>query len=129
MLRLLAEEMGVRVREDKDTVVPVDRAKLCAHVARQAGVTDGMLVAGPHALAHLEARNYRDVSARGPAVRDQRRHFVSSELWDRLGRARRRDSALELVVTKPLLSAQAAAWNFPAAGADDPSDVRLTKSI
>jgi hypothetical protein len=39
--------MGIGVREDKDTVAPLDRAELCAHVARQACVTDRMHVASP----------------------------------------------------------------------------------
>jgi hypothetical protein len=45
--RILAEGMGIGVREDKDTVAPLDRAELCAHVARQACVTDRMHVASP----------------------------------------------------------------------------------
>jgi len=33
---------------------PLDRAELCAHVARQACVTNRMHVASPHTLAHEE---------------------------------------------------------------------------
>jgi len=61
VLRLLAEEMGFGIREDKDAVIPLNRPKLCAHVARQAGVTDRMAVAGPDALAHFEARDHLNV--------------------------------------------------------------------
>ena len=38
MLRLLTEEVGVRVRKDKNAMIPVDDAELSARVARQASV-------------------------------------------------------------------------------------------
>lgn len=56
VLRLLAEEMGVGIREDKDAVIPLNRPKLCAYVARQAGVTDRMAVAGPEWLLRARTR-------------------------------------------------------------------------
>ena len=44
MLRLLAEEMGVGVWENKDAVVAVDRAELAARIARQARMVDGFML-------------------------------------------------------------------------------------
>ena len=86
VLRLLAEEMGVGIREDKDAVIPLNRPKLCAYVARQGGCDrpdgccgPGMAVAGPDALAHFVARDHRNVSARRLAVCDQGCHVVGGE--------------------------------------------------
>ena len=64
MLRLLALEMGVRVREDEDTMIPVDRAELRANVAGQASVPDWMHITGSYALTDFEASIHGDLPAR-----------------------------------------------------------------
>ena len=64
MLRLLPKQCGVGVREDLDTVVPIDGSALSARIARQARVPQRMDIAGAHALAHLEPGCHVYVSAR-----------------------------------------------------------------
>src|ERR1700676_5277236 len=95
MLWLLAEEMGVTVREDIHAMVPADRTKFPARVAWQARVTDRMHVAGAHALAHLETRGHRHVPPRMRASIEHE-YVVGSERRDRLGRARLQRAALDL---------------------------------
>jgi hypothetical protein len=48
VLRLLAEEMGVRIREQEDAVIALDGPRSCTHIAWQARVADRMHVACPH---------------------------------------------------------------------------------
>ena len=96
MLRLLAQGMGVGVREDVDAMVPMDRAKLAARVARQARVPSRMDVAGPYALTHPEAGLDRYFSVRRSALRDHSRNGTRNKHRRRLWRIQNRLSTLDL---------------------------------
>jgi hypothetical protein len=58
MLALFAEELRIRVWEQKDTMVEHDLADLAPRVPGQPGMADGVDVASPNALAHLKQRGY-----------------------------------------------------------------------
>src|SRR2546425_5769111 len=61
-LRLLAQTVGVAVREDVHAVQAVDDAALSARVAGQPRVAAGMDVARDHGIAGSEARPRRRLS-------------------------------------------------------------------
>src|SRR6266851_1697674 len=96
MLRLLAEVVSVGVRKDKYAVVAVDDAELSARVAREARMTHGMNVARTHALARLEARRNRHVTAGRHTFRNQRRRLLNSERRGGNAIARSRLAGFEL---------------------------------
>src|ERR1700737_4072895 len=96
MLRILAEEMCVGVREDKNSIVTVDRAEFSARVTWQTRVAHKINVASANALAGLELRSHRHIAACWHAFRNQHGHFLHGERRDRLGRALGWDSAFYL---------------------------------
>src|SRR6266571_1400621 len=96
MLRLLAEVVSVGVRKDKYAVVAVDDAELSARVAREARMTHGMNVARTHALARLEARRNRHVTACRHTFRDQCCRFLSGQRGNCNGGARRKFASFDL---------------------------------
>src|SRR5713101_2054865 len=83
MLRFLAEKMGIRVGEDKHTVVAVDGAQFAAHVTRLTCMTRRIDIARTYALPRLESRGDRNVTARWYALRNQLRRLVSAERRNR----------------------------------------------
>src|SRR6516165_2334628 len=96
MLGPLADEVSVGVRKDKDAVIPLNRPGLASSVARQARMTHRMHIAGPHALACLEAGYHVYAPARGHAFRDERGRLLNREGRRHLGLALGWDSALDL---------------------------------
>src|ERR1700676_3818971 len=99
MLRLLAEEMCMGVRKNKDAVVAIDQAEFAACVAREARVPDRMHIPCAHAIAGSETRSYRDVAVRGHTFCNQRGSFFRSECGSRFGRSLGRFPALKLGAT------------------------------
>src|ERR1700758_1030838 len=55
VLRLLAEKMCVRVREDKDAVAADDQTLLASRISGQASVAHGIYVPGADLLSQFEA--------------------------------------------------------------------------
>jgi len=64
VLRLLAKEVGVRIREQEDPVIAFDGSSSCTNIAWKARVADWIHVASPHQLADRETRRYRFGSPR-----------------------------------------------------------------
>ena len=85
MLRLLAEEMRIGIRENKDAVVAIDHAELAARVAREARMPDRMHVPCAHAIAGSKTRSYRNIAARWNAFCNQHGNFFGSERGDCFG--------------------------------------------
>src|SRR5579859_3146709 len=89
VLRLLAEEMCVRVREDKDAVAANDQTLLASRIAGQASVAHGIYVPGADLLSQFEAS--RGLGVRSHEIAAEPRHGgygSGSKRWDRPLRAR-----------------------------------------
>src|SRR3990172_2523951 len=89
--------MGVGVGENVYAVVSRDGAGLASRVPRKAGVTDGMDIAGAHALAHREERWDSRFVARSDAPVEPARRCRERESWCGLGEARSRLAAFHLL--------------------------------
>src|ERR1700741_5580291 len=87
MLRLFAPRKGGGVREDVDSMVPMDSAKLASGVAREARVPSRMDVAGTYALSDGEARRHRHFPPRRFTLRDHSRNGTRNKRGCGLGRA------------------------------------------
>src|SRR5689334_8066680 len=96
VLRVLAEKMGVCVREDKYAVIPFDGTGLPPSVARKPRMTGGIEVARANALADAEFRLDGHIAAGRHTLRDKQRHLVDGERGTHILRVARRLSALEL---------------------------------
>ena len=69
MLALFAEELRIRVWEQKDAVVEHDLAGLASRVPGQPRMADAVDIASPNALAHLKQGHHRRVVARSRDAR------------------------------------------------------------
>src|SRR5215469_7715162 len=96
VLRVLTEEMRVAVRENKNTMIAVNRPEFSARVPRQPCVSQRMHIPGTHSLTHLEPRGHIQVSRRWNASRNKSCNIFRTQRRNRFLRSRRGHATLDL---------------------------------